>query len=665
MNTRIAKPARGKDFLTTADPAILQNEELEVRIDREGDMSVKFTGLPVCLKMNVLPMTYKFEHRFPYISIAQTKENPPAGISLIKSGENCCALVRSSPQVDQEAEMRIAGSTLMLKFSLQVKETWLSSNTNCFSVSDPDSPASAKVFLLGLSMGGTKILPLADCQTGDTGTGIMGLNLSGGTIGFSADLDDRCFLRYGRVDRGWNGYFDLAYQYEPGHYQIGQLRSELFSGLESFLEKIGKQGIAHRKITTSPVQGWNSWDYYHNSVSEEKIIQNMEAINEESALSSQINTIVVDLGWEVRFGEWEADLNFPMGMEKLAEKIKQMGFRPGLWFAPIIIDPQCNQLHEDYRFVAQNQHGYPDLAFDCCGTVGYILDVTSRKGEDFLYSLFKRYREMGYTYFKLDFLRHLVFANQFSRKDLSSLEIMRTAIRIIREAVGEDSFILGCNFPFWVGPGLVDAVRVSGDIAVFWDSVKTNVKNISLTYFFNETWWQNDPDFFVIRGKDTFAEEQDIYRTSWFPRKDLFAPAHKERFDKRHSRKGSLSYDEARTYASFLLLYGGALVTGDPIGHLNEKGKELYQKVLSAERAPGKPEGLVAGYGLPPVMWQTLQDVTRVGFFNWNDEPQAMHAERLVGKALTDFWTGKPCELSDGRINLPPRTSMVLEFMSR
>ena len=151
-----------------------------------------------------------------------------------------------------------------------------------------------------------------------------------------------------------------------------------------------------------------------------------------------------------------------------------------------------------------------------------------------------------------------------------------------------------------------------------------------------------------------------------FQREDEFAQ-HAETFRRRHDREATISYSEAKTYASLVLVLGGAVVLGDPFGYLNSQGKDLLYKVLQAELAPGCPLNLFEE-GLAKVWHQPLKAGMRVALFNWEDEPQAIRLDYNAlnlhpGQQAVDFWTGEKVQLpEDSVFLLKPRSALVLEF---
>ena len=73
-------------------------------------------------------------------------------------------------------------------------------------------------------------------------------------------------------------------------------------------------------------------------------------------------------------------------------------------------------------------------------------------------------RELGIDYFKIDFVYAGALAGR-RHQDLPPVEAYRRGLRLIREAIGPDAYLLGCGVPILPSIGLVDAMRVGPDIA--------------------------------------------------------------------------------------------------------------------------------------------------------------------------------------------------------
>jgi len=210
---------------------------------------------------------------------------------------------------------------------------------------------------------------------------------------------------------------------------------------------------------------------------------------------------------------------------------------------------------------------------------------------------------------------------------------------------------------------------VSSDVAIFWKDIKRNAGSISLTYFWNDKWWINDPDFLVVRGKDTADRKEPLYSTWWFPLDHEF-DEHSESCKKHHSFEGSMSLDEARVHASLELLAGGSFVLSDNMMRLNKKGGGMIEKVMSSESAPGKPL-LDIFEDWPSSVWiQVLKEKIRIGLFNWDDKAKTVSVSHKKTGMDCDFnnginfWTGETFKTAGNNISakLKPHSCEIIEF---
>ena len=154
-----------------------------------------------------------------------------------------------------------------------------------------------------------------------------------------------------------------------------------FSLMESYADE---NCDVKKTFDTPPSAGWNSWDYYRWTITEEEVLRNAEFIAKDPVLSRHVKRIIVDDGWQYCYGEWEANSCFPSGMEFLAKELTRMGFEPGLWFAPAIAEPHSRIAQLDYDMLARSAGGQPCLAYECMRRFGFVLDPTVRKTEEFM-----------------------------------------------------------------------------------------------------------------------------------------------------------------------------------------------------------------------------------------------------------------------------------------
>jgi alpha-galactosidase len=80
--------------------------------------------------------------------------------------------------------------------------------------------------------------------------------------------------------------------------------------------------------------------------------------------------------------------------------------------------------------------------------------------------------EWGFTYLKLDFLQAGTTPGSRSA-DVDREEAYQTGLRAIREAAGDDAYLLGSGAPLLPSLGLIDGLRSGPDVAPMWDHYAT------------------------------------------------------------------------------------------------------------------------------------------------------------------------------------------------
>jgi hypothetical protein len=223
--------------------------------------------------------------------------------------------------------------------------------------------------------------------------------------------------------------------------------------------------------------GWNSWDYYFNSVKEEDVIENIDAICQIPWLKEKIEYIVIDDGWQRGYGDWDASSRFCGNLERIVKKIKENGFIPGIWVAPFLVDYFTPLGLRQPQLLARNKED--KITFAGIGNGGQaILDPTSPDGELFLRNLFGTLKKIGFKYFKVDFVKNVCREDKFQRGDGRKLTPVVRGFQIIKETIGNDAFLLGCGMPLQVGHGVINRIF----FCVF-ASILFNISDIS--HFFS------------------------------------------------------------------------------------------------------------------------------------------------------------------------------------
>ncbi len=251
-----------------------------------------------------------------------------------------------------------------------------------------------------------------------------------------------------------------------GHLETGDADWFLAYGPEEqvfrrYADLLGER-LGHR--TPSAGNVWCSWYSFFEDITEPLIHKVLEDLR-----GYPFDVVQLDDGWERCVGDWEANADFPSGMADMASRIRDHGFTPGLWLSPFIAPAQSEIYRTRPHLFLHDEHGDPKPAGFNWGNSYFALDTTLPETRDHLVDTFQKVRDWGYRYLKLDFM----YAGALSgarHQDVPREEAYRDAVRLIREVAGEDTYLLGSGVPVIPSIGIFDGIRVSPDVAPYWDN---------------------------------------------------------------------------------------------------------------------------------------------------------------------------------------------------
>lgn len=184
--------------------------------------------------------------------------------------------------------------------------------------------------------------------------------------------------------------------------------------------------------------------------------------------------------------DWKKDI-FPSGLAGYAKSVKDAGFKPAIWMGCFFSDEETVQKHPDW-FV-QNTQNKPAAA----PWVSYVMDATNPQVvEELIRPTFKGLKNAGIEYVKIDQLRHYLYDNLHNnlewcrKKGIGPDEVLRAYLKVAREELGDDTFILSCWGVLPESVGLANACRIGGD---GYGPVTMQQYNS-----WNGIVWRNDPD---------------------------------------------------------------------------------------------------------------------------------------------------------------------------
>lgn len=428
------------------------------------------------------------------------------------------------------------------------------------------------------------------------------------------------------------------------------------------LESYGENYSIARKRPLKTVQtGWNSWDYFTGSVSAEDMNGNADAARK--LFGDKVRCLVIDEGWEPRWGDWLANWKFPGGLGKFCKDARGKGMVPGIWTAPIMVNRYTQLYREHPEWFALDASGQVAVKSYSYGPMSF-LDVTVPEARQWLFDTFKRLRNEGFEYFKVDFTQEILNAERFRDDTVGRGQLVRLIFQTIREAVGEDAYLLACGAPYQSVTGIVDASRASGDIHNLWGHVLNNVGTISSRYWQHRKLWNNDPDFVIARSGET--------ANSKYLNKDMpYAPFEYKEF---WMKGREMNEREIRAYLLFIYLSAGDMMLSDDLPDLKENAVHMIKRILERPLgAAARPVDLFDNHaGLPSIYVAREKDFAVVGVFNWEEDRKEVKLvpEDLGIGNLSDiktFWDGKAVSAKNGAISLslPPRSCEAYVFPTK
>lgn len=401
-------------------------------------------------------------------------------------------------------------------------------------------------------------------------------------------------------------------------------------------------------------RGWCSYYQYYGQETEDDILENARFLAARQDVLP-VEVIQIDDGWQAARGHWQESHpgKFPHGMDWLAERIRELGFTPGIWVAPFLVSESA-PIHRDHpEWLLRDRNGNLPAMGD-----NHFLDPTHPDALAWLKQVFQTLREWGYAYFKLDFLFVGTHHGACYHADgVTRVQAYRGALAAIREAVGAASFVLGGTSLIGPNVGLVDGCRISTDVTPFWGlpdrtpespAIANVCRNIVNRGYQHRRLWINDPDCLIVReahGRTKYAHVP------------------------------SLTLEETRMLASAMILSGGSLFLGDRLAPLPPARVAILETVWKlANGRPARPLDRMAEE--VPCLWfregeGTEADPHLLGAFNWGETPRGVSVvwEALgIGSgdwACADVWNGgtPTGDLHAGIVALQPHSCRLFRVV--
>ncbi len=251
-----------------------------------------------------------------------------------------------------------------------------------------------------------------------------------------------------------------------------------------------------------PPTGWSDWYTYYGHATEADILRNLD-----SAEGMGLELLQVDDGWERAWGDWQANDGFPSGTAGLAAAIAARGLTPGIWMAPLLVDRSTTTYLEHPDWWVRDGDG-AELTDGACNCA--TIDVTRPDAAAWVQDQIRARVDEGWTYLKLDFL-YAGAREGVRAEEVTGAQAYSLATQLLRDAAGEDTWILACGAPMLPSVGFADSWRSGADIAFSTlpdpnrDFLRWQARNTAARAWANGRWWWNDADNLMLAADPTAA----------------------------------------------------------------------------------------------------------------------------------------------------------------
>jgi len=293
---------------------------------------------------------------------------------------------------------------------------------------------------------------------------------------------------------------------------------------------------------------WCSWYRYFEKITGESILENSAELR---ARDIPVDVIQIDDGWSAGLGEHlQLSDGFP-SLERVVGELLRSGRRVGIWLAPFLVGTETTvaREHPEWLLGDAGRNWGQDLRG---------LDLTHPGVREYLFDSVRGLRELGVDYFKLDFLYAGAVPGRL-HEDVSPVAAYRSGLRLLREAAGDDAYLVGCGAPILPSVGLVDAMRVSPD--TFHEGggdgshgLRGRMSLVARAWQ-QGRFWVNDPDCLVARP----------------------------------------TYSQRERWAETVAAFGGLRSASDRVSELDDWGLETTRRLLGSTPAPTPFDRATAG----------------------------------------------------------------------
>lgn len=315
----------------------------------------------------------------------------------------------------------------------------------------------------------------------------------------------------------------------------------------------GREKYFNNSQETPQIIGYSSWYNHYQNINEEKILYSLNNIDK------RFNLFQIDDGFETFVGDWlNIDKNkFPNGLKEIVNKIHSKNLYAGIWLAPFVVEEKSEIYKRHKNWLLKDKLGNLIKAGSNWSNF-YPLDLENADVKNYITKCLQYYISLGFDFFKLDFLYAISLQTPSNK---TRAQVNNEAYKFLKNIL-KNKLVLGCGAILSSSINIFDYLRIGPDVSLSFDDVwymkymhreristKVTIQNTIYRSIFNNHFFGNDPDVFLLRD---------------------------------NNMKLILKQREALTIIN--ALFGNVFLTSDDTCEYDEKKKEILERALEIKK---------------------------------------------------------------------------------
>lgn len=390
-------------------------------------------------------------------------------------------------------------------------------------------------------------------------------HLAHSELSFEED-NGNVILSYFKSICEFNGITIPANVEKTGQWIYLSVGSTQIKTIEDYTDKVSKYYQLAPLPKNAPTV-YCTWYYHGWSYNEKLLNKDIETFRKDRL---PFDVFLIDESWDVdNWGDMLPNKLWPGGMKHAADLIKEIGYKPGIWTCPFLVDSGSivAKTHPEWLLKTSGGNNY---TFLMNGTNHWVFDLTYPGVLEYLERIFHKISfEWGFKYFKFDFMRAVILDKDYEMYNplVNRLEAYKMGLEAIRRGVGDDAYISVCGGHYGGSIGIADSQRSGNDVFSWWDTEELAKYRQNILRTWMSRLWHVDPDAMMVRRSNK--------------------EVHSGRYG--DLSLGRFNDNEAQVNALNQYIGGGLVSFSEDFAILDEDRKALYKHVIPSVNSSSIP----------------------------------------------------------------------------